>query len=139
MALKLLKQPAIILTIQASVLKSYFPESTYSINNLKLVWKGKISPSELSDEYEIKLIYSLNEHPNVYVINKKLSLAEGHEKLPHIYGSNENQNLCLYFRQGREWGDQMLIAKTILPWTSEWLWFYENWLATGKWMGRGIH
>ena len=33
----------------------------------------------------------------------------------------------------------MTIAKTILPWTSEWLVHYQLWLATGEWHGGGIH
>ncbi|MDY0295864.1 MAG: hypothetical protein RB296_00975 [Acidobacteriota bacterium] len=33
----------------------------------------------------------------------------------------------------------MIIAKTIVPWASEWLIFYELWLATGEWLGGGIH
>ncbi|WP_306110151.1 hypothetical protein [Roseivirga thermotolerans] len=106
---------------------------------MKLEWTGKISPSTLGEEYDIKLVYQWGNHPDVFVINRELKLAADHYKLPHIYGSNENQSLCLYYRKGREWRDYMLIAKTIIPWTSEWLWFYENWLATGKWMGRGIH
>lgn len=31
----------------------------------------------------------------------------------------------------------MLIANTIVPWTSEWLFYYEIWLATGQWHGGG--
>ena len=34
----------------------------------------------------------------------------------------------------------MPIADTIIPWTSEWLFFYELWLATGgEWLGEGEH
>jgi hypothetical protein len=31
----------------------------------------------------------------------------------------------------------MPIADTIIPWTSEWLFFYELWLASGEWHGGG--
>lgn len=33
----------------------------------------------------------------------------------------------------------MLLAKTILPWTAEWLLHYEVWLVTGEWVGGGVH
>lgn len=33
----------------------------------------------------------------------------------------------------------MLIAKTILPWTALWLYYYELWLDTGKWLGPSSH
>lgn len=32
-----------------------------------------------------------------------------------------------------------LLADTIIPWTVEWLYFYELWLATGEWLGGGEH
>ncbi|MDP9848099.1 hypothetical protein [Streptosporangium lutulentum] len=31
----------------------------------------------------------------------------------------------------------MLLARTILPWTCEWLLHYELWLITGRWAGSG--
>jgi len=31
----------------------------------------------------------------------------------------------------------MAIADTIIAWASEWLFFYELWLATGEWHGGG--
>jgi hypothetical protein len=31
----------------------------------------------------------------------------------------------------------MLLADTILPWTSHWLFYYELWLITRHWMGTG--
>ncbi len=27
----------------------------------------------------------------------------------------------------------------IIPWISEWFYYYENWLVTAKWLGGGIH
>jgi hypothetical protein len=33
----------------------------------------------------------------------------------------------------------MLLAYTVVPWTSEWLVFYELWLITGEWLGGGTH
>jgi hypothetical protein len=33
----------------------------------------------------------------------------------------------------------MLIATTILPWTALWLYYYELWLDTGKWLGPSSH
>ncbi len=33
----------------------------------------------------------------------------------------------------------MQIALTIMPWISQWLYFYEAWVSTGKWFGKGTH
>ncbi|WP_346854948.1 hypothetical protein [uncultured Draconibacterium sp.] len=92
----------------------------------------------LSSPKKGKLTYKIGYHPCVYVINNKLELYPGENKLPHVYDTKK-QWLCLYYRKAREWTNQMLIADTIIPWTSEWLYHYEFWLATGNWHGKGIH
>ena len=46
-----------------------------------------------------------------------------------------NGDLCLYLPG--QWKESMLLADTILPWTSQWLLYYELWLITGHWMGTG--
>lgn len=33
----------------------------------------------------------------------------------------------------------MLLVETIVPWTSEWLYFYEIWLVTGEWYAGVIY
>ena len=37
-----------------------------------------------------------------------------------------------------EWNPTMLLSRTIVPWASEWLLFYELWVITGVWLGGGI-
>lgn len=133
-----IKNQGINLIVQAKKLESYFPESSITRSINKLVWKGTLQPSVLSDVYDIKLEYKVGFHPCVYVINKKLELREGENKLPHVY-STEEQWLCLYYRKAQEWNNRLFIADTVIPWTSEWLFHYEFWLATGEWHGRGIH
>ena len=124
--------------VQAAKLKSYFPDSKVTTNINKMVWKGTLKPTPLSETYDIKLEYKVGYHPCVYVVNKKLEIYPGFKRLPHVY-STEKQWLCIYYRKAYEWTSQQLIAKTIIPWISEWLYHYEYWLATGKWFGRGIH
>jgi hypothetical protein len=46
--------------------------------------------------------------------------------------------LCL-FLGNHEWHESIPIADTLVPWASEWLFFYELWLATGEWLGEGEH
>lgn len=58
----------------------------------------------------------------------------GVEILPHTFFGDE---LCLYY--GNDWEEHTPIAKTIIPWASEWLYHYEIWLFTGEWTGGGIH
>lgn len=54
--------------------------------------------------------------------------------MPHVYSAND---LCLYI--GDEWNDTMIVADTLIPWTSEWRFFYETWHATGDRLGGGAH
>jgi hypothetical protein len=51
----------------------------------------------------------------------------------------DQERLCLYRPHRREWTPAMMIANTIIPWISEWLYFYELWLVTGEWLGGGEH
>ncbi len=39
----------------------------------------------------------------------------------------------------REWRPQMQLSDTYIAWTAEWLWYFEDWLATGIWAGGGEH
>lgn len=133
-----IKVKKINIFVQKAKIKKYFPDSNATISMNKLIWKGTLQPTPLSDKYNIKLEYKMDCHPSVFVVNKKLELYPGKKFLPHVY-STEKQWLCVYYREAREWTSQQFIADTVIPWTSEWLYYYEFWLATGKWHGRGIH
>ena len=132
------KAHSLSMALQAGKIKSLFPGSVISNDPNKIIWKYSITPSPLSCTYEIKLIYIKGEQPNIFVLNPKLSLHPNEKKLPHVY-DNEKQWLCLYYRKAREWNSSMLLTETVIPWTSEWLYHYEIWLATGEWHGGGIH
>lgn len=126
------------LAIQAGKMMSLFPMSKITFDQNFLVWESFITPSPLSAEYLIKIMYARDSHPDVFVVSPKLTLYQGQEKLPHVYDT-EKQWLCIYYRRGREWRSNMAISDTVLPWTCEWLLHYEFWLGTGKWLGGGIH
>lgn len=126
------------MAVQAGKIRSLFPESNISFNQNRLTWKYGITPSPLSDSYDIKLIFIKGEHPNIFIIRPKLQLYPERKKLPHVY-STEKQWICIYYRKGREWNSGMLIANSIIPWTCEWLYHYELWVNTGTWHGGGIH
>jgi hypothetical protein len=38
-----------------------------------------------------------------------------------------------------EWRPQLQLSDTILPWASLWLFYFEQWLFSGKWEGGGAH
>ena len=124
---------------QMSALKSQynFENSRWSIRPHGFTWLFDITPTALSDTYTLKMVYDEPFFPKVYVVSPKpLALAEGAERLPHTYDTT-TQRLCLFNPNYGEWNRKMLIANTIVHWTIEWLYYYENWLYTGKWLGGG--
>lgn len=50
----------------------------------------------------------------------------------HMYGDG---TLCLYKPKDDPWKPSDNIHEKIIPWTAEWLVFYELYLMCGKWLG----
>ncbi len=132
---RLPKNKSISLAIQAQNLEKMFGSRSTKIKKNKLIWYGRLTPSPLSECYDVKLTYKLKDRPRLVVISPKLERLEG-ERADHMYSNTEP---CLYDPQKGEWNSSMLLANTIIPWTAEWLLHYEFWLATGTWSGGGRH
>ncbi len=112
------------------------PNWTCRLNVGGLVARGTVRPSELSQEYAVEIRYHVGNHPEVRVVSPKLTDRGDGQPVPHLYTDG---TLCLYRPRYREWTPVDLISQTIIPWISEWLYFYELWLATGTWLGGGEH
>ena len=96
-----------------------------------LRWRGSLRPSALSPAYLVSLVYKPGDPPSMHVLDP--ALDPGHrEALPHVY---DGDRLCLY--TPGEWNPTMSLARTILPWTAEWLFHYEVWRTTDRWVGGG--
>ncbi|MBU8880105.1 hypothetical protein BGM26_14070 [Bacillus sp. FJAT-29790] len=113
-----------------------FPEFNVEWKKNTVIWTGNLQPTPLSKSYTVEISYSLDmQQPEVIVLSPKLT-TRGDEKIPHVYPGNK---LCLFRPKKKEWTREMLIAETIVPWTSLWLYYYETWHATGEWLGGGEH
>ncbi len=124
---------------QKAALKIAYPESYCSVEKNGLWWIGKIRPTPLSQTYTVVLIYQRGEAPQIWVLGDELKKLSD-ENFPHNYhvdSSNKLVRICLYRHQ--EFSKRKILANTIIPWTIEWLYFYEIWLATGEWCGGGEH
>ena len=124
-------------TEQLKRIRTEFPE----IKVLKSGWDNfeivvQIRPTAISELYDVKIVYTENKWVKIFVINKTLELAENRTKLPHVCDS-QKQQLCLYSPSKKEWNAHNYIIDTIIPWVSEWLYYYELWLPEGKWLGGG--
>lgn len=118
-------------------IKKVFPNAKVS----KKSWDSfevvlEIQPTPLSEFYNVKICYIKGRLVKVFVIDKKLQIAKNRKKLPHVYNT-ERQQLCLYSPSKKEWVSSKYISETIIPWASEWLYYYELWLPEGKWYGGG--
>jgi len=124
---------------QAGVMQSYFPGSEITRNGeTELTWVGWLQPTPLGGRYKVKVEYSRQQGISVYVLEPHLEIARGCSRLPHVY-DQKKQKLCLFYPKDREWYIGMWIAKTIITWAVEWLYFYELWLTTdGEWLGGGV-
>ena len=116
---------------------TYATSSKLRFDKNEMTWEADITPSPISKTYKLRIKYILGKKPVIRVISEVLERLEN-QKLPHVY-SDEKQELCLYYPKFGEWHSGMFIAETIVPWASEWLYFYENWLITGEWHGGGKH
>lgn len=131
------KVKGILSTEQLKRIKKVFPE----IRVLKSGWDNfeiivQIQPTAISKLYDVKVVYTENKWVKIFVVNKTLEIAKSRTKLPHVYNS-QKQQLCLYSPSKKEWNAHNYIIDTIIPWISEWLYYYELWLPEGKWFGGG--
>jgi hypothetical protein len=124
------------LAFQSFLIQKKCPNWKCNIIKNKLICKGNIKPTELSKEYTIKLVYLLGKIPEISVVNPLLEINLKGENSPHLY---RGDFLCVYHPLKNEWDSSKVIAETIIPWISLWLYYYEIWQLTGKWKGGGEH
>lgn len=114
------------------LMKERFPGFRCSCkqHSTRVVWTGHLQPTDSSELYEVEITLIHGKPPRVQVLQPMLR-----KDAPHRY---EDGRLCLYFpsdEQRHRWHPGQYIAKTIVPWTAEWLYFYELWIQTGTWLG----
>ena len=111
------------------MIREKFPFLRPTIRGLELLCRGRIQPTPESRSYRIEIRYLPWRSPEVRVIDPKMSYTPG----AHMY---RDDTLCLYDWREQPWQRNWHLHQTIIPWTAEWLVFYELWLLTGKWRGK---
>lgn len=107
----------------------------------KMRFDFSLQPSEISRVYHCRIeLPRAGNEPCAYVLSPDLlELANG-QRAPHIYDqSGGRTKLCLFTPKNIEWHKSMWLSETLVPWTAEWLRYYEMWLADGIWQGGGEH
>ncbi|MDX6589550.1 MAG: hypothetical protein QOI84_824 [Solirubrobacterales bacterium] len=102
------------------------------IRRSRLHWRAELQPTPLSRTYSVGLAYAFGGGaPRVEVLTPQLK-EEGVSRLPHVLSGDA---LCLCYPW--QWDDGKLIARTIVPWASEWLLHFELWKVDRIWHGGG--
>lgn len=120
---------------QFIVMRQVWPSFVSQWRHSAVISTGPLQPTDMSPVYQVQIMYRLGERPEVVVVSPQLRDRPG-QPIPHVY---PGKRLCLYLPRANEWTPAMPIAKTIVPWACDWLYFYEIWHATGEWLADGVH
>jgi len=114
--------------VQKLLIEKYFPCFTCRLSRRRLRCDGLITPSEHCDTYRIAISYEQDGIPKVRIKEPEIAPSPA----IHMYS---NGNLCLYKPADDPWTARDNIHEKIIPWTAEWLVFYELYRICGKWLG----
>lgn len=114
---------------ERSAIEADFDFLNCRITSIGLICEGLFSVPETSNEYEVQIIYSHPNQPEVFVRNPQIE----YKPELHMY---KNGSLCLYYPKDNSFTSKSMLFDTIIPWTSEWLIFYELYRRKGKWLGK---
>lgn len=135
---KYMKAPRISLVKQCLHLKREYPESYCYMRRGRLLWWGELKPTPLSKTYKIRIeCYDFYQRPKVILYGDQIDGIERSDFPHHFEIDREKPEVVLCLHMPYEYDFRSWIADTIIPWTQEWLYFYEIWLATGEWCGGG--
>jgi hypothetical protein len=116
------------------------------------VWEGTLRP--ICQSYRIRIVYFSrrvfdgwwlqNPYVSVYVIDPPIGPdPRGTGEPPqHVYRLGHTPafpRLCIHDPIEDEWWPDEHIVDRIIPWTINWLFFHEEWVASGEWKGGGRH
>ena len=122
--------------IQRVALKAKIPGCDLHLDKNYLWARGEIKPTPRSCWYSYEIKYVYRENIKIFIKNPEIKTELNGSKAEHLY---RDGSLCLFFPKANEFDSKKLIVNYIIPWVSLWLFFYEVWLVTGKWLGGGIH
>jgi hypothetical protein len=104
----------------------------------RFTWRYLATPSPLSREYDIRIEFSQDSRPQVFVDAPDLHMLAGGRRIPHLYHQTPPR-LCLYLPNTYEFRSWMRLDQTVVPWATLWLFYFEEWLASDDWKGGGMH
>lgn len=122
---RFIPQPAVTIAQQHMHMQQRFP--SFRFDRRKSCWLGTLKPTLASPSYCAEISYRMGKSPKVHLVEPRVN-----PKSPHLY---DDLSLCLYLPRDRSWHPGCLLVDTIVPWTAEWLLFYEYWQIHDEWIG----
>lgn len=116
------------------------------------VWEGPLTP--VNRTYTVRITYVAynlfdgfvlgNPRESVVVLDPPIGSdpRDTGERAQHTYYWDRHPDfprLCLHDPLADDWNPGMYIAETIIPFIIDWLFWHEDWVATGVWRGKGRH
>ncbi len=114
--------------IQKALIEKHFPCFKCKLSHRHLECEGFITPSEDCDTYRVAISYEQDGVPRVRIKEPHITPSAS----IHMYGTGA---LCLYQPADDPWKSSDNLHEKIIPWTAEWLVFYELYIVYGKWLG----
>lgn len=129
-----LKNKKISVILQTYRICSYYKNIIYkkeqTSNKVKIYFK--IKPCDFCRVFSVRMEYSNSMLPRIYVINPDI-YEENNKKPEHIYDWRKGR-ICLFMPKEINFSSYYDV---IIPWISEWIFYYEIWRITGNWDGGG--
>lgn len=114
--------------MQKALVEKHFPCFKCQLLHRRLSCEGFITPSDDCSTYKVSISYKQNGVPRVRIREPRIEPSSD----IHMYGDG---SLCLFQPEETPWKVSNNIHDKIIPWTAEWLVFYELFLICGKWLG----
>lgn len=117
------------------------PGAHASYRGRELNFHVGIAPGTFGRLYQCVLkVMPDGRRPDMIVLKPDLTELACGKKIPHTYAyKGKGTRLCLWWPNDRDWVPQMKFAETYIPWTAEWLYYFEIWRKAGEWAGGGAH
>jgi hypothetical protein len=117
-----------LFAIQKALVEKHFPCFECGMSHRCLECEGVITPSEGCGTYRVRISYARGGVPRVKIKDPQIIPSSA----IHMYNDG---TLCLYEPCETPWKSSDSLHEKIIPWTAEWLVFYELFLICGKWLG----
>lgn len=120
-----------ILSYQRCLIEKHYDFLSFKMKDNVLICSGAIASLDYKYEYKFEIRCVAGYEPCCKILEPECIVPS---KEIHMY---ENHTLCLHYPPDLKWSGWTPIYKYTIPWTVEWIHYYEIFLVNGgKWEGR---